>query len=313
MKLPPYLLFDAVTATEKAAIAAYSWVGLGDNVAADKAAVDAMRAALMQLDIAGTVVIGEGERDEAPMLFIGEEVGTGTLEIDIALDPLEGTGICANQGDNSFAVLAMAPKGAFLYAPDTYMEKIVVGPAVPKGAVSLENSVKENVAILAKAHGKQASELTVCVLERERHNQLIADLRDCGVRVKLIGDGDIFASIETARANGTIDMYMGSGGAPEGVLAASALRALDGDIQGKLIFRNDDEYARAEKTGIRDFDKIYSMNDLAKGDEMIFCASAVTNGTMPGIAYDANGKVTVHTMVIDLASKSQRIICNSIV
>ncbi len=308
--LPPYLIYDAVQTAEKAAIAAYEWIGRGDDKAADNAAVDAMRASLMQLDIAGTVVIGEGERDKAPMLFIGEKVGQGTLPIDIALDPLEGTTICATHGNHSFAVLAFAPKGGFLHAPDVYMEKIAVGPKVPKGKVSLENTVKENLQIVADALNKKMTDITACVLERERHRKLVADIRDCGARIKFIGDGDIFASLEVTRHKGDVDIYMGIGGAPEGVLTACALRALGGDLQGRLKFYDDNEYERAEKTGIKDFDKIYMIDELARGDEMIFCATAVTDGAMPGVCYNAKGKVTTYTMLIDLASKSQRIICN---
>ncbi len=304
------LLLPGVTITENAAIAAVSWIGSGDSKAADQAAVDAMRSGLMQLDIDGTVVIGEGERDEAPMLYIGEKVGNGTIAIDIALDPLECTTVCANHGDNSLTVMALAPQGSFLHAPDVYMEKIAVGANIPSGKISLENSLKQNIKIVAQAQSKSISDITVCVLERPRHQNLIQQIRELGARVKLIPDGDIFAVIETAKINSAIDIYMGSGGAPEGVLAASALRTIGGDFQGRLVFRNDDERARATQAGITDFTKIYCLNDLAKGDHMTFFATAVTNGTlMPGIYHD-QGKIIVHSLVIDLKTNTQRIICN---
>ncbi|MCH9844044.1 MAG: class II fructose-bisphosphatase [Alphaproteobacteria bacterium] len=315
-RLPPSLIYDAVHVAEQAAIACHDWIGRGNDKAADQAAVDAMRASLMQLDIAGTVVIGEGERDEAPMLYIGEKVGKGhdtineAVEVDIALDPLEGTTICATQGNNSLAVIAFAPKGAFLHAPDVYMQKIAVGPAVPQGRISLENSVQENMAITAKALDKNIKDVTVCLLDRERNQPLIEQVLSAGGRIKLIGDGDIFGAMETVPRHHNVDIYMGSGGAPEGVLTACALRAIGGDFQGKLLFRNDDERGRASKTGITDFDKIYSINELATGDEMIFCAAAVTDGALMRGVCHKNGKYAVNTLVIDLASHSQRVIYN---
>ena len=305
-----HLLLEAVSVTEHAAIAASDWIGRGDNQAADKAAVDAMRAGLMQLAIDGTVVIGEGERDEAPMLYIGEKVGRGGTQIDIALDPLEGTTICAHQADNSLAVMAFAPKGAFLHAPDVYMEKIAVGANIPQNLISLEKSPQENIKLVADASGKKIDELTVCVLQRDRHQQLIANIRETGARVKLIEDGDIFAVIETAKTDSAIDLYMGSGGAPEGVLAAAALRATGGDMQGKLLFRNDDERKRAGKAGIKDFDKIYSIFELAAGDEMMFFATAVTDGNLMRGVMRVGGKIITHTLAIDLKSKTHRIIRN---
>lgn len=274
------LALEAVRVTEFAALACAKMIGKGDEKAADQAAVDAMRRALNSLEIDGTVVIGEGERDEAPMLYIGEKVGTGKgPKVDIALDPLEGTTICATGGPNALAVLAMAEEGKFLNAPDVYMDKIAVGGGLPEGVVSLENTVEENLKSLARAKGVEISDLTACILNRPRHAELIARVREFGARIQLIGDGDVAGVIATARPDTGIDIYMGSGGAPEGVLAAAALRAIGGQMQGKLLFRNDDERGRAHRLGITDLNRIYNLLDLASGD-VIFSATGVTDGSM---------------------------------
>lgn len=273
-----HFVLEAVRVTEQAALAAALWTGRGDNDAADHAAVEAMRAALNDLPIDGTVVIGEGERDKAPMLYIGERVGTGTgPALDIALDPLEGTTICAHAAPGALAVMAMAEKGGFLHAPDVYMDKIAVGPGLPEGVVDLDAPHAENVKNLARAKGKDASDLVVIVLERPRHAEMIAKLREAGARIQLIRDGDIAGVIATTR--GSADMYVGAGGAPEGVLAASALRCIGGQFQGRLRFENDEQIARAARMGITDPKKKYALEELAHGD-VIFTATGVTDGPM---------------------------------
>ncbi|WP_061780510.1 class II fructose-bisphosphatase [Sphingomonas sanguinis] len=274
------LVLEMVRVTEAAAIAASTLVGRGDEKAADAAAVEAMRAALNELDMDGTVVIGEGERDEAPMLFIGEKVGTGNgPEIDIALDPLEGTTICAKAGPNSLAVLAIAEKGHLLNAPDVYMDKIAVGPGYPAGVIDLNRSPSDNIRAIAEAKGVKPGDITVCVLDRPRHEALIAELRALGCGVVLIGDGDVAGVIATTDPETTIDAYMGSGGAPEGVLACAALRCVGGQFKGRLLFRNDAERARAHKWGVTDLDKQYDLTELAQGD-CIFAATGVTDGSL---------------------------------
>ncbi|KTW00603.1 fructose 1,6-bisphosphatase [Sphingomonas yabuuchiae] len=274
------LVLEMVRVTEAAAIAASTLVGRGDEKAADAAAVEAMRAALNELDMDGTVVIGEGERDEAPMLFIGEKVGTGNgPEIDIALDPLEGTTICAKAGPNSLAVLAIAEKGHLLNAPDVYMDKIAVGPGYPAGVIDLDRSPSDNIRAIAEAKGVAAKDIVVCVLDRPRHEGLIAELRALGCGVVLIGDGDVAGVIATTDPDTTIDVYMGSGGAPEGVLACAALRCVGGQFKGRLLFRNDAERARAHKWGVTDLDKQYDLTELARGD-CIFAATGVTDGSL---------------------------------
>ncbi|MCB9969183.1 MAG: class II fructose-bisphosphatase [Geminicoccaceae bacterium] len=274
------LALDSVRVTEAAALACARWMGRGDEKAADQAAVDAMRHALNVLDIDGVVVIGEGERDEAPMLFIGEEVGTGRgPKLDIALDPLEGTTITAKGGPNAIACLAMAARGAFLNAPDVYMQKIAIGGGLPQGVIGIEDSAGTNLGRLAEAKGVAVEDLVVCILDRPRHEKLIAEVRAAGARIRLIGDGDVAGVIATSRPGSGIDIYMGSGGSPEGVLAAAALRCIGGQLQGRLIFRNDEERARARKLGIEDLDRVYDVDDLAKGDVM-FTATGVTDGTM---------------------------------
>ncbi len=274
------LALEVVRVTEAAALSASRWMGRGDEKAADQAAVDSMRIALNGMDIAGTVVIGEGERDEAPMLFIGEKVGTGKgPKIDIALDPLEGTTICATGGSNALAVIAMAVDGGFLNAPDVYMDKIAVGPGLEKNIVNIDNSPQSNLQNLAKAKKVDISDLVVCILDRPRHEELIYKTREAGARIMLISDGDVAGVIATASKDTGVDMYVGSGGAPEGVLAASALRCIGGQMWGRLTFRNNDERSRADRLGISDYNKIYSLNELAHG-EVMFAATGVTDGSM---------------------------------
>jgi fructose-1,6-bisphosphatase II / sedoheptulose-1,7-bisphosphatase len=274
------LVLEMVRVTEAAAIAASKLIGRGNEKAADAAAVEAMRAALNTLDIDGTVVIGEGERDEAPMLYIGEKVGSGNgPAIDIALDPLEGTTITAKAGPNALAVLAIAEKGCLLNAPDVYMDKLAVGPGYPDGVIDLDKSPTENIRAIAEAKGVKPNEVIACVLDRPRHEKLIAELRDVGCGIMLIPDGDVAGVIATTNPDTTIDVYMGSGGAPEGVLAAAALRCVGGQFKGRLLFRNDDERARARKWGIENLNKVYDLNELAKGD-CIFAATGVTDGSL---------------------------------
>jgi len=297
-KMDRNLALEAVRVTEAAALAASKLMGRGDEKMADQAAVDAMRTSLNSLNIEGTVVIGEGERDEAPMLFIGEKVGMGGgPKIDIALDPLEGTTITAKGLPNSLAVMAMAEHGGFLNAPDVYMDKIAVGGGLPEGIVDLDKSVAQNLGDLAKAKKVDVNDLVVCILDRPRHSELIAKVREAGARIMLIGDGDVSGVIATSTGDSGIDIYMGSGGAPEGVLAAAALRAIGGQIQGRLLFRNDDEKARAKKWGITDLNRKYSMTDMAKGDVM-FAATGVTSGSMlKGVRRFHNGAET-HSIVM---------------
>ncbi|AXJ95737.1 MULTISPECIES: class II fructose-bisphosphatase [unclassified Sphingomonas] len=300
------LVLEMVRVTEAAAIAASTLTGRGDEKAADAAAVEAMRAALNELYMNGTVVIGEGERDEAPMLYIGEKVGTGKgPEIDIALDPLEGTTICAKAGPNSLAVLAIAEKGGLLNAPDVYMDKIAVGPGLPDGVIDLDRSPTENVTAIAAAKGVKPSDIIACVLDRPRHEALIAELRSLGVGVMLIGDGDVAGVIATADPETTIDVYMGSGGAPEGVLACAALRCVGGQFKGRLLFRNDDERARARKWGIEDLDKQYDLKELARGD-CIFAATGVTDGSLLEGVKRRKGKMTTESVVMRASSGTVR-------
>ncbi|MEZ5813663.1 MAG: class II fructose-bisphosphatase [Alphaproteobacteria bacterium] len=275
------LAMEVARVTEAAALAASKLVGRGDKVAADQVAVDAMRDALNSLHIRGTVVIGEGERDEAPMLYIGEEVGDGKgPEIDIALDPLEGTDITAAGGPNALAVIAMTDKGGFLNAPDTYMDKIAVGPGVDPNILDLDAPIGDVLARLAKEKGGQVNDLNVCILDRPRHEELIRDVRAAGARITLIGDGDVSAVIATTDPDTGIDLYVGNGGAPEGVLAAAALQCTGGSMLGRLVFHTDIERERAEKWGITDLSAIYTTDDLAKGDNVMFAATGVTDGAM---------------------------------
>ncbi|MBU6507701.1 MAG: class II fructose-bisphosphatase [Alphaproteobacteria bacterium] len=300
------LALEAVRVTEAAALSASRLMGRGDEKSADQAAVDAMRKALNGLAIDGTVVIGEGERDEAPMLYIGEKVGTGQgPKIDIALDPLEGTTITAKGGQNALAVIAMAEAGGFLNAPDVYMDKIGVG--VGEGVVDLDAPPAENLKNLAQAKKVAVSDLVVCILDRPRHGELIGKVRAAGARIMLISDGDVSGVIATARPDSGVDIYMGSGGAPEGVLAAAALRCIGGFMQGRLLFRNEDEKGRARRLGIDDLNRKYGLEDLAKGDVM-FAATGVTTGTMlQGVRRIDHGAVT-HSMVMRSKSGTVRMI-----
>ncbi|KZY56150.1 fructose 1,6-bisphosphatase [Erythrobacter sp. HI0063] len=303
------LVLEMVRVTEAAAVAASKLIGRGDEKAADAAAVEAMRQAFDELYMDGTVVIGEGERDEAPMLYIGEKVGGAPgkgPKIDIALDPLEGTTITAKAGPNSLAVLAAAGEGDLLNAPDVYMDKLAVGPGYPDGIIDLAKSPTENVKAVAKAKGVEPGEIIVCVLDRPRHADLIAELRALGCGVVLIGDGDVAGVIAVTDEDTTIDMYMGQGGAPEGVLAAAALRCVGGQFNGRLVFRNDDEKARAAKWGIEDLDRIYTRDDLVKGD-CIFAATGVTSGSLlEGVKYRRNGKMTTESVVMRASSGTVR-------
>jgi fructose-1,6-bisphosphatase class II len=288
---------EFVRVTEAAALASARLMGRGDEKAADHAAVEAMRAAMNTIEFYGRVVIGEGERDEAPMLYIGEKVGKGTgTKLDLALDPLEGTTICANGGNNALSVIAIAENGNFLHAPDTYMYKIAVGPDA-KGVIDLTKTPTENLQAIAEKKKVPLDQLTVIILDRPRHADLIAEVRRCGSRIWLIGDGDVSAAIATATPGTGVDVLMGSGGAPEGVIAAAALRCIGGDFQGRLIFRNDDEKRRATGMGITDFDKIYRMEDLARGNVM-FCATGVTQGPfLNGVQFFKGGAHT-HSAVM---------------
>jgi fructose-1,6-bisphosphatase II / sedoheptulose-1,7-bisphosphatase len=303
------LVLEMVRVTEAAAIAASKLIGRGDEKAADAAAVEAMRLAFNDLYMDGTVVIGEGERDEAPMLYIGEKVGNAIgsgPKIDIALDPLEGTTITAKAGPNALAVLAISEEGGLLNAPDVYMEKLAVGPGYPEGIIDLNKPVRENVEAVAKAKGVDPHEIIVCVLDRPRHEKLIAELRAIGCGIMLIPDGDVAGVIATTNPETNIDMYMGSGGAPEGVLACAALRCVGGQFKGKLLFRNDDERARAFKWGITDLDKVYDLKELAKGD-CIFAATGVTDGSLlGGVKRLPGSKLTTDSVVMRASTGTVR-------
>jgi len=300
------LVLDAVRVCEAAAIAAWALVGRGDEKAADQAAVDAMRTALNTLAIDGEIVIGEGERDEAPMLYIGEKVGSGEgPAIDIALDPLEGTTLTAKAMGGALAVMAWAPKGTLLNAPDTYMDKIACGPGYEVGVIDLDATPAANVEALAKAKGVAASDITVCVLDRPRHAEIIASLRDVGARVYLITDGDVAGVISTAEPETGVDLYIGQGGAPEGVLACAALKCVGGQFQGRLVFRNADEKARATRLGVTEFDRKYSLDEIVRGDA-IFAATGVTDGALlDGVRY-ADGQVWTHSLVMNSSSRTVR-------
>jgi len=287
-----------VNATEKAAVAASKLIGLGDEKAADQVAVDAMRTALNEIDFKGRIVIGEGERDEAPMLYIGEEVGSGKNdEVDIALDPLEGTTITAKGMPNSLSVIAAAQKGGLLHAPDTYMNKIAVGGQLPKDVVDLDASVEDNVKSIADVKKIKASDVTACVLERPRHSDQIESLRSIGAKIVLIPDGDVAGVIMTTQTNNPVDIYLGIGGAPEGVLAAAALQCIGGQMQARLVINSDDEKSRAQKIGIKDLDKKYKLDELAHGD-IIFSATGVTEGTMVRGVRNVNNNYITHSLVL---------------
>ncbi len=292
--------------SEAAALASAKLIGRGDEKAADQAAVNAMREQLNLLDIAGVVVIGEGERDEAPMLYIGEEVGTGNGPgVDIALDPLEGTTLTAKDMPNALTVIAMGPRGSMLHAPDVYMDKLAIGPGFSVGVVTLDMTPVERVIALAAAKGCTPQDITVCILERPRHEEMIGQVRETGAAIRLISDGDVAGVMHCAEPGTGIDMYMGSGGAPEGVLAAAALKCMGGQIYGRLLFRNDDERGRAEKAGITDLDRIYACDEMVTQD-VIFAATGVTGGTLlPGVKREP-GWLTTETLIMRSKSGSVR-------
>jgi fructose-1,6-bisphosphatase II len=301
------LALEIVRVTEAAALASARLMGRADRDGADHAAVEAMREAFDRVDICGTVVIGEGERDEAPMLYIGEPVGAGwakadgsSPKVDIAVDPLEGTNLCAVGAPDSIAVIAIADDGQFLNAPDTYMEKIAVGPEC-RGVIDLRESWTWNLQAVAKAKNKKVEDVTAIILDRPRHTELIAEARQAGARIRLIGDGDVAAAVQTAKDDSGIDVLFGTGGAPEGVIAAAALRCVNGDMQGRLRFRHDEERARAKKMGITDEHKIYGLEDLASGNVM-FAATGVTSGTfLDGVRFFGGG---ARTQSVVMRSKS---------
>ena len=292
--------------SEAAALASARLIGKGDEKAADQAAVNAMRTQLNLLDIAGVVVIGEGERDEAPMLYIGEEVGTGNGPgVDIALDPLEGTTLTAKDMPNALTVIAMGPRGSMLHAPDTYMDKLAIGPGYATGVVTLDMTPGERVKALAAAKGCAVADITVCILERPRHEEMIAEVRATGAAIRLITDGDVAGVMHCADPQTGIDMYMGAGGAPEGVLAAAALKCMGGQMYGRLLFRNDDERGRAAKAGITDFDRIYTRDEMVTED-VIFAATGVTGGTiLPGVKREPCW-LTIETLIMRSKTGSVR-------
>ena len=302
------LVLEMVRVTEAAAVAASKWIGRGDNDAADAAAVEAMREALNELPFDGTVVIGEGERDEAPMLYIGEKVGSaqGTgPKINIALDPLEGTTLTAKAGPNALCVLTISEEGGLLNAPDTYMDKMAIGPGYAEGTIDLSRSVTENIRALADAKGVAPGEIIACVLDRDRHEGIIDELRSLGCGVKLISDGDVAGVIAVTDPETSVDIYLGSGGAPEGVLAASALRCVGGQMQGRLVFRNDDEIARARRWGIEDLDRVYSLEEMAKSD-CIFAATGVTDGSLLKGVHRGKNCLTTESIVMRASSGTVR-------
>ena len=303
------LALEVVRVTEAAALAASRLIGRGDKDGADQVAVDAMRDSLNSLRIRGRVVIGEGERDEAPMLYIGEEVGRGKgPKIDIALDPLEGTDITAAGGPNALAVIAMTDEGGFLNAPDVYMKKLAVGPGVELTVDDFHAPIADTLGKVAKAKGAEVEDLMVCILDRDRHAEMIAEVRGTGARINLIGDGDVSAVMACADPETGIDVYMGSGGAPEGVLAAAALQCIGGSILGQLTFRNDDEIARAHKWGITDLDRVYATDDLAKGDNVMFAATGVTDGSMlRGVRRYAGGAKTTSIVMRSKSGTVRRV------
>jgi fructose-1,6-bisphosphatase II / sedoheptulose-1,7-bisphosphatase len=299
------LALELVRVTEAGAIAASQWIGRGDKNSADGAAVDAMRRAFDTVAITGTVVIGEGEMDEAPMLYIGEKIGLGGPEVDIAVDPLEGTSITAKGGPNAIATLALAEKGGFLHAPDIYMYKIAIGPGFPDGLVDLDASVEENLRALARAKKCEVGDLMVCTLDRDRHKAMIKACRAVGARITLLGDGDVSGVIAVSQPETGIDIYIGSGGAPEGVLAAAALRCIGGQLQGRLLFENDEQVERARGMGVTDPNRKYSVEEMARG-EVMFAATGVTTGPMlRGVRRTAHGAIT-HSMVMRSKSGTVR-------
>lgn len=299
------LVLEMARVTEAAAIASEKLIGRGDEKAADAAAVQAMREAFNKLEIDGTIVIGEGERDEAPMLYIGEKVGKGGEKVDIALDPLEGTTICAKNMPNALTVLAVAEHGKLLNAPDVYMDKIAVGGGLPDGVIDLDKTPTENVNSVAAAKGKKPEDIMVCVLDRPRHAKIIDELRGIGCGIMLIGDGDVAGIIATTDPMTGVDLYIGSGGAPEGVLAAAALRCIGGQLQARLLFRNDDERARAAKWGVKDLNRKYYLEDLAQGD-VIFAATGVTDGNLLKGVHRVGNKITTESIVMRASSRTVR-------
>jgi fructose-1,6-bisphosphatase II / sedoheptulose-1,7-bisphosphatase len=299
------LALELVRVTEAAALAASRWMGRGDKNAADGAAVDAMRRAFDTVAISGTVVIGEGEMDEAPMLYIGEKIGAGGPEVDIAVDPLEGTSITAKGGPNAMAVVALAERGGFLHAPDIYMDKIAVGPDLPEGVVDLDETPERNLRELAKAKHVDVADLVVCILDRDRHKEIIKACRSAGARIMLIGDGDVAGVVATTQPEAGVDMYLGSGGAPEGVLAAAALRCTGGQMQGRLLFENEEQIERARGMGVTDPRRKYGLTDMARG-EVMFAATGVTTGAMlRGVRRFGNGAVT-HSIIMRSKSGTVR-------
>lgn len=301
-------IMEFLEVAELAAIAAADWTGRCDKMAADQAAVTAMRDAFNKIDFAGRIAIGEGERDEAPMLFIGEEVGTGNGEaVDIAVDPLEGTNLCAYAQSNSLATIAVAPRGALLHAPDTYMDKLAAGPECV-GKIHIDNAPADNLKAAAEAYGKSVEDLVVCVLDRDRNQELIAAIREAGARVRLISDGDIFGAIASAVPGTGIDMYMGIGAAPEGVLACTGLRCIGGVFMGRFCFRNDDERRRAEEGSGVDIDGVLEMDMLVRSDEAAFIATGVTDGEMVSGVHRSGGSVTTESIIMDNTNKMVRVV-----
>ena len=301
------LALELVRVTEAAALACGRWVGKGDKMAADDAATEAMRRTLDSIDISGTVVIGEGEMDEAPMLYIGEKLGKGKVQkVDIAVDPLEGTNICAKGLNGSIATIALAPHGGFLHAPDMYMEKIAVGPAA-KGAIDINASPTENLKRVAEAKECYIEDLTVVLLDRPRHDKIVEEIRKAGARIHMITDGDVAPAIAAAVEGSGVDMLLGIGGAPEGVLAAAALKCMGGDMQGRLVFMNNEERDRATKMGIEDFEKVYQCDEMASGD-VVFSATGVTNGDLlKGVRYYSGGAET-HSIVMRSKTRTIRFV-----
>lgn len=299
-----HLSSDIINVCEQAAISCYDWIGRGDNKAADAAAVKSMRQNLNQMNIDGKIVIGEGERDEAPMLYIGEEVGNKNgIKVDIALDPLEGTTICAEAAESSLAVIAFAKSGGFLHAPDVYMEKIAVGSGLPEDLIDLDNSVEQNLKNLAQAKKCDVSDLTAMILRRDRHKELIAKTREAGARIRLIEDGDVAGVISCSSKDTKVDIYMGTGGAPEGVLAAAALKTIGGQMMGRLIFNdNQKQIERAKKMGVSDLNKKYKADEMAQGD-VIFACSGVTDGYMLKGVRKSHKKIYVNSLLMDSSSK----------
>ncbi|MCB0347434.1 MAG: class II fructose-bisphosphatase [Bdellovibrionales bacterium] len=304
------LALEFVRITEAAAIASARFMGRGDGNIADQAAVDAMRKAFDRVDMDGTVVIGEGERDEAPMLYIGEKVGQNTSnapKIDIALDPLEGTNLCANGGIGATSVIAVAENNCFLHAPDTYMNKIAVGPKA-KGAIDITKSPTENLNNISEALKKSVNEITVCILDRPRHNELIQEVRKAGARIQLISDGDVSGAISTGWDDSGIDVLMGIGGAPEGVISAAAMKCMGGDFQGILKWRHEEEKTRAKKMGIEDLDRVYRLEDLAKGPVMFIATGVTTGPLLKGVRFLSEGKAMTHSIVMRSATQTIRTI-----